>query len=58
MTESATEIQVVRRNRAGWHIYTCEALPGLYVASKDDKTADVSVHPTVLAPFGAKGATP
>ncbi len=39
MTGTATEIQVIRRSRNGWHIYTCEALPGLYVASKDDKKA-------------------
>lgn len=35
----ATPIQVVRRLRSGWHVYTCDALPGLYVASKDDKKA-------------------
>ncbi|HXW30152.1 MAG TPA: hypothetical protein VEK55_12385 [Xanthobacteraceae bacterium] len=34
-----TEIQVRRRIRDGWHVYTCDVLPGLYVASKDDKTA-------------------
>src|SRR5262249_54817976 len=39
MTFIATEIQVLRRTRGGWHVYTCEALPGLYVASKDDKKA-------------------
>lgn len=35
----ATEIQVVRRIRSGWHVYTCDALPGLYIASKNDKKA-------------------
>ncbi len=35
----ATEIQVVRRSRGGWHVYTCDALPGLYVAHQDDKKA-------------------
>jgi len=39
MTGTATEIQVVRRIRNGWYVYTCEALPGLYVASKNDKQA-------------------
>lgn len=35
----AFEIQVVRRLRSGWHVYTCDTLPGLYVASQDDKKA-------------------
>ncbi len=39
MTPIATEIHVVRRVRSGWYVYTCEALPGLYVASADDKKA-------------------
>ena len=39
MMPIATEIQVVRRTRGSWHVYTCEALPGLYVASEDDRKA-------------------
>jgi hypothetical protein len=39
MTPIATEIQVVRRVRGEWFVYTSDAMPGLYVASKDDKVA-------------------
>ena len=39
LDQIGTEIQVRRRIRDGWHVYTCDALPGLYVASKDDKLA-------------------
>ena len=34
-----TEIQVRRRVKEGWHVYTCDQLPGLYVAHQDDKVA-------------------
>jgi hypothetical protein len=50
MIAIATEIQVLRRVRGGWHVYTCELLPGLYVASRDDKAAynDVPTAITML----------
>lgn len=38
-TPIGTEISVRRRVRDGWFVYTCSNLPGLYVASKDDRTA-------------------
>ena len=34
-----TEIHVRRRERDGWHVYTCNELPGLFLASKDDNKA-------------------
>lgn len=36
---SATEIQVSRRRKDGWYVYTCDDLPGLYVASQSDREA-------------------
>lgn len=38
-TEFATEITVKRKVQEGWHVYTCDMLPGLYVASKDGRAA-------------------
>ena len=35
----STEIRVRYRERDGWHVFTCEGLPGLFVASKDRKLA-------------------
>ena len=35
----STEIRVRYRERDGWHVFTCEELPGLFVASKDQKLA-------------------
>lgn len=32
-------IKIHRQVRDGWFIYTCDKLPGLYVASQDDKEA-------------------
>jgi hypothetical protein len=32
-------ITVHRQVRDGWFVYTCDQLPGLYVASQDDKKA-------------------
>jgi hypothetical protein len=34
-----TEICVRKIVKDGWHVYTCEQLPGLYVAHKNDRTA-------------------
>jgi hypothetical protein len=39
MDALATDISVRRRLREGWYIYTCEAIPGLFIASKDDRKA-------------------
>jgi hypothetical protein len=39
MDPLATDITVRRSRRDGWHIYTCEAIPGLYIANKDDRLA-------------------
>lgn len=33
------EVTVRRTPRDGWFVYTCETLPGLYVAHRDDKVA-------------------
>ena len=35
----STEVIVTRRARDGWFVYTCDDLPGLFVASQDDRTA-------------------
>ena len=35
----STEIRVRYRERDGWHVFTCEELPGLFVASMDRKLA-------------------
>jgi hypothetical protein len=32
-------ITVHRKVRDGWYVYTCDQLPGLYVASPDDRKA-------------------
>jgi hypothetical protein len=47
MSAMATEITVRRRLRDGWYIYTCDAIPGLFVASKDDREAYEDV-PTAI----------
>ena len=39
MGDVATEIRVNRRQRDGWSVYTSPDLPGLYVASKNDREA-------------------
>lgn len=39
MPKVATEISVRRASRDGWFVYTSEAIPGLYIASKDDRAA-------------------
>lgn len=33
------EVRVRRRAKDGWYIYTCDQLPGLYVAHVDDRVA-------------------
>jgi hypothetical protein len=35
----STEISVKRRVQDGWYVYTCDQLPGLLVASRDDGVA-------------------
>lgn len=35
----STEISVRRKVRDGWYVYTCDLLPGLYVAHADDRVA-------------------
>jgi hypothetical protein len=35
----STEVMVKRRARDGWFVYTCDELPGLFVASQDDRAA-------------------
>jgi len=39
MDHFATDITVRRSIREGWHVYTCEAIPGLYIANRDDRLA-------------------
>ena len=34
-----TEVVVRRTVKDGWHVYTCNELPGLYVAHQDDRIA-------------------
>lgn len=34
-----TEVAVRRKVKDGWYVYTCDELPGLYVAHTDDKVA-------------------
>jgi hypothetical protein len=34
-----TEVLVRRQEKDGWHVYTCDKLPGLYVAHPDDRVA-------------------
>lgn len=34
-----TEVIVKRREKDGWHVYTCDKLPGLYVAHQNDEIA-------------------
>ena len=50
MPEVISSIRVDYKHRDGWHIFTCEALPGLYVASEDAKRAynDVAVAVKML----------
>ncbi len=35
----STEIEVTRKVRDGWFVYSCDVLPGLFVASQDDRAA-------------------
>ncbi len=35
----STEVCVRRKVKDGWFVYTCEQLPGLYVAHRDDQVA-------------------
>ena len=35
----STEVNVRRKVKDGWFVYTCDQLPGLYVAHMDDKVA-------------------
>lgn len=35
----STEISVRRKAKDGWYVYTCDQLPGLYVAHVDDRVA-------------------
>jgi hypothetical protein len=35
----SADLCVKRRMRDGWHVYTCDQLPGLLVAAKDDRIA-------------------
>lgn len=35
----STEVIVSRKVRDGWFVYTCDELPGLYVAHQDDRVA-------------------
>ncbi len=39
MGNIAATIQVERKARDGWFVYTCDQLPGLYVASQNDRVA-------------------
>ena len=34
-----TQVKVHKHMRDSWHVYTCDQLPGLYVASKDHRIA-------------------
>jgi len=36
---------VTRKARDGWFVYTCDDLPGLYVASKNDRIAYNELDP-------------
>jgi hypothetical protein len=35
----STEVVIKRKIQDGWHVYTCDQLPGLFVVSKDDRIA-------------------
>lgn len=35
----STELVVKRKAHEGWFVYTCDELPGLFVASQNDRTA-------------------
>lgn len=37
--QPSAEVIVTRKVRDGWFVYTCDQLPGLYVAHQDDRTA-------------------
>ena len=54
----STEVTVKRRASDGWYVYTCSELPGLFVASEDDKVAynDVpeSIRALIKLDYGVK----
>lgn len=59
MTKSASwELVINRTARDGWHVYTCDKLPGLYVADRDDGVAYLDVCESIkqlfLLEFGLK----
>jgi len=49
-------VRVHRTVRDGWHVYTCEQLPGLYVASKDQRKAygdvPIAIQALIKLDFG------
>jgi hypothetical protein len=46
---TATEVSVRRKVKDGWHVYTCDQLPGLYVAHPDDRIAYNDVPGSIAA---------
>jgi len=45
----STDLIVKRRVRDGWYVYTCDTLPGLLVAGKDDRVAYEDVPNSIRA---------
>lgn len=42
-----TTVEVKYTHVEGWHVFTSDQFPGLYVASKDDRTAYDDVGPSL-----------
>lgn len=47
----STEVRVRRKVKDGWFVYTCEQLPGLYVAHPDDAVAYEDLPGAISALF-------
>jgi hypothetical protein len=46
--DTSIQVTITRRTRDGWYIYTCDQLPGLFVASPDNCAAYADL-PYVIA---------
>ena len=52
----SAEVVVRRKVQDGWQVYTCDQIPGLFVASEDDKAAyndlPASIRALLILDFG------
>lgn len=49
VTPTTAEVCVRRKVKGGWYVYTCDQLPGMYVAHADDRVAYNDVPGSIAA---------